>query len=56
MEGMEGDSGEGGGVRALEKVANKLSVFLNECRNIQVRLGNNNSSTLSLLHTRLGSL
>ena len=38
MEGMEGDSGEGGGVRALEKVANKLNVFLNECRNIQVSL------------------
>lgn len=36
MEGMEGDSVEGGGVGALEKLSNKLSAFLNECRGIQV--------------------
>ena len=36
MEGMEGDGGEGGGVGALEKLSNKLSTFLSECRNVQV--------------------
>ena len=36
MEGVEGDGGEGGGVGALEKLSNKLSTFLSECRNVQV--------------------
>ena len=36
MEGVEGDGGDNGGAGALEKLSNKLSGFLNECKNIQV--------------------
>ncbi len=35
---LEGMEVEGNGVGALEKLANKLSSFLNDCRNVQVHL------------------
>ena len=38
MEGMEGEGGEGGGIGALEKLSNKLSAFLSDCRSVQVSL------------------
>ena len=39
---MEGMEVEGNGIGALEKLANKLSSFLNECRSIQVLYSMNN--------------